>query len=458
MFKKVKQFTVISLSCFVLLSGMTVLQNESQAHSNSENPLKVSVGEGHSLLMRENGTVLGWGWNAYGQVGNNSNNNQYVMTYTVNIEDAVDIDAGSRFSMAVKEDGSLVAWGKNDYGIIGEEIGKNFITPTKIEGIVNVIRVAAGVQHALTLTNDGNVFLLGNGSVKPQEVKNLNQVKEIAVGDKHNLVLKLDGTVWSWGNNQYGQIGNHSKTKSETPVNIKLQNIIQISAKGNSSYALRKDGTVWAWGAINGKNYPIVIKNLSNVIQISGNLFLKNDGTVWMYYNNKSTRIVGLEKIVSISKGVFHNLAINTSGKVYSWGYNTYGQFGNSEVSSLWSGPQLVQGPIHINIKGQLRKFSTSHFYHNGTLMVSRFIFQSMGATVRFDTAPEPDKILLINGDKRVELSLGNKFALVNGKEVVINQPPIDKHGAVVIPLRDISNLLGFPFTWDQTTKTAFLK
>lgn len=43
--------------------------------------------------------------------------------------------------------------------------------------------------------------------------------------------------------------------------------------------------------------------------------------------------IPGTKDIAAISCGAFHNLAVDTSGTVYSWGTNDYGQLGHGNTT-----------------------------------------------------------------------------------------------------------------------------
>jgi alpha-tubulin suppressor-like RCC1 family protein len=66
--------------------------------------VQVGAGSNHSLAVRSNGSLVGWGRNQYGQatvpVGNNF----------------VQVAAGEFHSLALRSDGSLVGWGRNNYG------------------------------------------------------------------------------------------------------------------------------------------------------------------------------------------------------------------------------------------------------------------------------------------------------------------------------------------------------
>ncbi|MBF0230096.1 MAG: hypothetical protein HQK63_11020 [Desulfamplus sp.] len=124
--------------------------------------------------------------------------------------------AGAAYSVVLKKDGTVVSWGLNDYGQLGDGTTTNSSKPVKVKGLTNVIDVDASYRHTLALKNDGTVWAwgnnvagkLGNGSTTdsstPVKVVGLANVVAIAAGYEHSVVLKGDGTLWAWGLNNYG--------------------------------------------------------------------------------------------------------------------------------------------------------------------------------------------------------------------------------------------------------------
>jgi len=191
---------------------------------------------------------------------------------------------------------------------------------------------------------------LGNGSTTdsnvPVHVIGLSGVVAVAGGQAHSLALKSDGTVWAWGSNFYGQLGNGSNTDSHVPVQVSnlcanlcgLTNVIAIAADGNHSLALKKDGTVWAWG--------------NNVNGQLGNGTFASGGC---YCVSVASQVPGLTNVVAIAAGGPHSLAIDSFGVLWSWGYNFYGQLGNSTYKDSdipLPGPSLLTGLVPTAIAG----------------------------------------------------------------------------------------------------------
>src|SRR6266850_2390785 len=105
------------------------------------------------------------------------------------------IAAGNLHSLAVKADGTVTGWGINNYG-----------QTTIPASATNVMAIGAGDFHSLALKADGTVTGWGwNYYGQTTIPASATNVVAIGAGDYHNLALKADGTIVSWGWNSYGQ-------------------------------------------------------------------------------------------------------------------------------------------------------------------------------------------------------------------------------------------------------------
>jgi hypothetical protein len=141
----------------------------------------IAAGAFHSLALKTDGSVVGWGRNNRGQATAPGGN------------DFVAIAAGAVHSLALKTDGSVVGWGRNNKGQATAPGGNDFVA------------IYAGNSHNLALMTDGSVVGWGwdiYGQATPPAG---NDFAAIAAGSYHSLALKDDGSVVGWGDSYYGQ-------------------------------------------------------------------------------------------------------------------------------------------------------------------------------------------------------------------------------------------------------------
>ncbi|MDA8160876.1 MAG: hypothetical protein M0T76_09160, partial [Desulfobacteraceae bacterium] len=172
--------------------------------------------------------------------------------------------SGVNFTLALLNDGTVLAWGDNSSGQLGDGSTVGHLTPQAVPGLKNVQALAAGKLHALALLADGTLLAwgdnaagqlgLGNNApakvLSPAQVPGLSQIQVISAGGGCSLALANDGTVWAWGFGSYGQIGDNTTNNRNTPEQIAgLGNVRAITVAGGlHALALLADGTVWAWG------------------------------------------------------------------------------------------------------------------------------------------------------------------------------------------------------------------
>jgi alpha-tubulin suppressor-like RCC1 family protein len=215
------------------------------------------------------------------------------------------VAAGGEFSLALLDGGTVLAWGENEEGELGDgtttgpqtcgaEKSACSATPVAVRGLHNVTAIAAGEHFGLALLKDGTVMSwgdneegeLGDGeeverSDVPVAVHGLSGVTAIAVGEHDGLALLRDGTVMTWGSNQSGQLGDPSAgQQSDVPVAVRgLHGATAIAAGEDFADTLLRNGTVVTWGEnINGElgnsngeqsDVPVAVKGLTGVHAIA---------------------------------------------------------------------------------------------------------------------------------------------------------------------------------------------
>jgi alpha-tubulin suppressor-like RCC1 family protein len=71
------------------------------------------------------------------------------------------IAAGGGHTLALKNDGTLWGWGHNQYGQLGNGTTVNSLTPVPLNSITGVIKITAGYDNSLVVKNDGTTWTWG---------------------------------------------------------------------------------------------------------------------------------------------------------------------------------------------------------------------------------------------------------------------------------------------------------
>jgi alpha-tubulin suppressor-like RCC1 family protein len=250
------------------------------------NVVAVAAGDYHSLALLSNGTVMAWGENVYGQLGVGTFTGPDTCTiYSCSktpaavpgISNAIAISAADDASMALLADGTVMAWGYDYYGQLGDGIGHQtgcqcVDHPVPVPGVSNAIAASLGEYGGSALLADGTVRSwgynyygeVGDGTTKAVSptgcycvsaatATGLSGVKAIAAGGYHRLALQAGGAQ-AWGYNYDGELGNGTTVQTGCqcvpvpgPV-AGLSSPQSIAATHYFSLALLADGTVRSWG------------------------------------------------------------------------------------------------------------------------------------------------------------------------------------------------------------------
>jgi len=245
----------------------------------------IAAGFNHSLALCSDGTVAAWGFNSAGQLGNGtttSSNVPVAVTKTGALlnKTVVAVAAGYNHSLARCADGSVVTWGNNAYGQLGNNTTTNSNVPVDITASGElygrtILFLVAGSDHSIGLCSDGSLVAwgrnnygqLGNGSlvnssipvvVDASDVLSGKVITAIATGGWHTLALCSDGTLAAFGRGNNGQLGYGGTTDSNVPITVTTGSgalmgkaITTIAASNAHSLALCADGSLAAWGANN---------------------------------------------------------------------------------------------------------------------------------------------------------------------------------------------------------------
>jgi len=272
--------------------------------------------------------------------------------------------AGGKYSsVATKTDGTLWTWGRNNNGQLGlGNSGTDYSSPKQVGALTTWLNIASGSYYTIATKTDGTLWTWGYNNAgqlglnnttsysSPKQVGSLTNWSQVACGTiAFTVATKTDGTLWAWGSNNNGSLGLSNTTYYSSPKQIgALTNWLNVSAAYNTVIATKTDGTLWTWGRGS-----------------SGQLGL---GNTTSYSSPKQVGALTNWLNIAGSGSGYSNMATTTSGTLYSWGDNGYGQLGLGDTTNRSSPTQV--GSLTTWSKIALRSNGALATKTDGTLWV----------------------------------------------------------------------------------------
>lgn len=349
--------------------------------------LAVTVGRYHTCAVKLDGSAWCWGYNFDGQLGDGTTTSRTTLVAVSTLSSGVaTMSAGVDHTCARKTDGSVLCWGNNYRGQLGDGTTTQRLVPTAVSGFASgATGVSAGDQHTCAVKSGGATWCWGintygqvgdgtttNRSTPTALTALASGVSGVAAGSNHTCAVKTDGTAWCWGQNNAGQLGDGTTTNRLTPTAVTgLGTSVQaIAANYLHTCALRTGGAVSCWGlnaqgqlgdgTTTNRIVPTAVSGLADAAGLSaGNSFtcvIKTNGSIWCWgYNHKGqvgdgtttnrsvpTPVSGLGSGVSaVSAGGFTACARKQDDSLWCWGNNDTGQLGDGTTTG-----RLIPVPV----------------------------------------------------------------------------------------------------------------
>ena len=222
----------------------TVPDRPARSRGSSPHPTTGFSGPGPSRSKSENrilrhlrgclDAVLGY--NAFGQLGLGTLSNGYRPALVTLPTDryATDLALGMRHTCALLDNGSVMCWGDNEYGQLGDGTTIDSLTPTwtRFDASSTVIGLSSGEHQTCALLGNGSVACwgyggngrLGNGGTDNAllpvhvDLPQASRTVELSTRTGHTCALLENGTVYCWGLNANQQLGDGTTIDRTTPV------------------------------------------------------------------------------------------------------------------------------------------------------------------------------------------------------------------------------------------------
>jgi alpha-tubulin suppressor-like RCC1 family protein len=369
----------------------------------------VAGGTYHSLAVKTDGTLWGWGDNLAGQLGSSAFTEANSPTQIGTDTNWSAASIGGLTSYGLKSDGTLWVWGQTTTG--------NVFSPTQVGTNTNWIGLPKGraANNPTALQADGTrwQFVSSFTNAQPLGSNDWAAVADdygsghwaitsdgtlwnglstfdtngvwasISLGLYHALALRSDGTLWAWvagccSPAADGQLGLGS-AQPYSPTRVGSDAWAAVAAGLYHSVGIKSDGSLWWWGFNNGfepsgagfvrTNMPARIGTNTDWIAVSAGdahtVALRADGTVWTFGYNEMGKLgngtialvkqptqVGSDQDWStIAIGNLFSFGLKSNGTLWAWGANPYGVQGVGSFSYS-PVPRQVPGSNWIAVSG----------------------------------------------------------------------------------------------------------
>ena len=295
------------------------------------------------------GQLYAFGRNYYGQLGNevNLNGEPNPTPMAIQLPDergpVTQAAVGAGFSLVITSSGQLYTFGRNYYGELGDEAN------------VGVIVAANPTPTLVTLS----------GATGP--------ASQAAAGMGHSLVATTTGQLYSFGYNWFGQLGNTTNNQSEnpnpTPTLVTLPGtsgtVAQVAAGGFHSLVVTSTGELYAFGDNDAGQLGTTTHETASADPTPTAVTLPGE----------------TGPVTQVAAGEFFSLAVTSTGQLYAFGENRFGELGNKTNNETErpnptptlvtlpgaSGPvtQVAAGDDHslaLTATGQLYAFGENRF------------------------------------------------------------------------------------------------
>ncbi|PZE21904.1 N-acetylmuramoyl-L-alanine amidase family protein [Paenibacillus xerothermodurans] len=129
-------------------------------------------------------------------------------------------------------------------------------------------------------------------------------------------------------------------------------------------------------------------------------------------------------------------------------------------LMSILALPVVVFGaeqPIQLFLNGkQLSAEVAPRIIKDNTVVPIRIIAESLGSKVKWEEKSR--KVTVAKANTTIQLYIDKKDVTVNQKSYKLETPPTIVEGSTMLPLRFIGEQLGLDVTWDDLTRSVFLK
>lgn len=304
---------------------------------------------GQTCAVQENGRVLCWGQNNFGQLGTGDMQDRTRPSCVGQLPPVRSLAMGMWHTCAVLSPSAVHCWGFGSAGQLGNGVSgistAPQLTPLPVVGLPGegVDVLALGALHSLMLSTAGflrafglnvagqlGTTVMGDTRALPADVlfpaRAGVPVKQAAAGYQHSCAVLADESLYCFGDNRLGQLGVAVGSQSFAPqLVLEPGQVAAVALGGDHGCALRSgDGAVLCWGR-------------NEWAQAGGPDFGDRSKIV-----PTPTVVPGLVGVQQLALGSHHSCALLSDGEVRCWGRGEHGQLGDGKLNVAQPVPQIA--------------------------------------------------------------------------------------------------------------------
>ncbi len=233
------------------------------------------------------------------------------------------LSTGGSHRCALLQDSTVMCWGANDFGQLGDGTTTSRAEPVAVlaasgEPLTGVVDVGAEGGGSCAVMGDGTSWCWGSsatfdasgrlaGSSVPVLRPGVSRGHAIAGNGATWCVTDVAGSLVCWGSGNVGQLGDGSSlginpdVSGAPPVTVAMDGIGSIATSGAHTCAADAGGQVWCWGADSG-------------------LGMVGAGPVKSYWPYPHAAVAGVAGATRVSVGSYGSCALLATGGISCWG------------------------------------------------------------------------------------------------------------------------------------------
>ncbi|KEQ25510.1 RCC1 domain-containing protein [Paenibacillus tyrfis] len=218
----------------------------------------MAAGFDHAALLFDDGKVAAWGDNTYGQLGSGDQAASGFPVFVKNKEGTGDLTGikeialGAYHSLARSTDKTVLAWGRNNKGQLGDNTTTDKRLPVEVvrsetlgDRLTNISGISAGNEHSIAKGDGQSVYVWGSNEygqlglgptlghrsyasrMTTETGDPIGDARGAVAGGDHTLLIRGDGeitprTLYVTGLNDFGQSGRPDRSNAAFPIAVPL--------------------------------------------------------------------------------------------------------------------------------------------------------------------------------------------------------------------------------------------